>query len=75
MRFLLDENVSFRVAVPTARAYDAMIAATAMSRDLPVYTCNPSDFLAIDGLTVVAITVPADSSGDRPGRTSVPEIA
>ncbi|CAN5847500.1 hypothetical protein BH23GEM9_BH23GEM9_04560 [soil metagenome] len=25
----------------SARAYDALIAATALSRDLPVYTCNP----------------------------------
>jgi tRNA(fMet)-specific endonuclease VapC len=44
---------------PSARAYDAMIAATAMSKGLPVYTCNPSDFAAIDGLNVVAIPVPA----------------
>src|ERR1700734_1491400 len=28
----------------TARAYDAMIAATALANGLPVYTCNPSDF-------------------------------
>ncbi len=43
---------------PTARAYDAMIAATAMAHSLPVYTCNPSDFTGIDGLTVVAVPVP-----------------
>jgi tRNA(fMet)-specific endonuclease VapC len=43
---------------PAARAYDAMIAATAISKDLPVYTCNPADFAAIDGLTVVAVPVP-----------------
>ena len=43
---------------PAARAYDAMIAATAISRDLPIYTCNPADFAAIDGLTVVAVGVP-----------------
>jgi tRNA(fMet)-specific endonuclease VapC len=48
---------------PSARAYDAMIAATAMSKDLPVYTCNPSDFAAIDGLSVVAIPVPAAGPG------------
>lgn len=41
-----------------ARAYDAMIAATAMAHDLPVYTCNPDDFAGIDGLTVVAVAVP-----------------
>ena len=43
---------------PSARAYDAMIAATAISRDLPVYTCNPADFTGIDGLTVIAVPVP-----------------
>jgi hypothetical protein len=44
----------------TARTYDAMIAATALANDLPVYTCNPTDFSGIDGLDVVAIPVPAD---------------
>jgi tRNA(fMet)-specific endonuclease VapC len=39
----------------TARAYDAMIAATALANGLPVYTCNPSDFNGIDGLEVVAV--------------------
>jgi tRNA(fMet)-specific endonuclease VapC len=42
----------------TARTYDAMIAATAVANDLPVYTCNPSDFNGIDGLEVVAVSVP-----------------
>lgn len=42
----------------TARAYDAMIAAIALANDLPVYTCNPADFDGIDGLTVVAVSVP-----------------
>jgi predicted nucleic acid-binding protein len=42
----------------SARAYDAMIAATAVACGLPVYTCNPRDFEAIDGLTVVAIDAP-----------------
>jgi tRNA(fMet)-specific endonuclease VapC len=41
-----------------ARAYDAMIAATALANDLPVYTCNPGDFTAIDGLDIVAVPVP-----------------
>lgn len=41
-----------------ARAYNAMIAATALANDLPVYTCNPEDFSGIDGLEVVAIPVP-----------------
>ncbi|HUB40551.1 MAG TPA: type II toxin-antitoxin system VapC family toxin [Streptosporangiaceae bacterium] len=44
---------------PAARAYDAMIAATALSQQLPVYTCNPDDFSKIDGLTVVPVAVPA----------------
>ncbi len=43
---------------PSARAYDAMIAATAISRELPVYTCSPADFAGIDGLTVVAVPIP-----------------
>jgi tRNA(fMet)-specific endonuclease VapC len=43
---------------PAARAYDAMIAATALSQQLPVYTCNPDDFDKIDGLTVVPVAVP-----------------
>jgi len=42
----------------TARAYDAMIAATAVAADLPVHTCNPSDFAGIDGLEVVAVPHP-----------------
>jgi hypothetical protein len=41
-----------------ARAYDALIAATAIANRLPVYTCNPVDFARIDGLEVVAIPHP-----------------
>lgn len=41
-----------------ARAYDAMIAATAVANDLPVYTCNPGDFSGIDGLEIIAVPVP-----------------
>jgi hypothetical protein len=44
----------------SARAYDAMIAATALANDLPLYTCNPVYFLGIDGLSVIAVPVPAD---------------
>jgi tRNA(fMet)-specific endonuclease VapC len=40
-----------------ARAYDAMIAATAVAHELPVYTCNPGDFRGIDGLEVVPVAV------------------
>jgi hypothetical protein len=42
----------------SARVYDAMIAATALAHDLPVYTCNPDDFAGIDGLDVVVVPVP-----------------
>jgi tRNA(fMet)-specific endonuclease VapC len=40
------------------RAYDVMVAATALANGLPLYTCNPKDFGGIDGLTVVAVPVP-----------------
>jgi len=35
-----------------ARAFDALIAATALSRGIPVYTMNPADFANIAGLEV-----------------------
>jgi predicted nucleic acid-binding protein len=41
-----------------ARAFDTLIAATALSRGLPVYTCNPADFAGIDGLVVHAVPQP-----------------
>lgn len=40
-----------------ARSYDAMIAATALANDLPIYTANAEDFRDIDGLDVVAVEV------------------
>lgn len=43
---------------PTARTFDAMIAATALAHHLPVHTCNPQDFEGIDDLTVVAVQHP-----------------
>ncbi|MFN9116762.1 MAG: type II toxin-antitoxin system VapC family toxin [Gemmatimonas sp.] len=43
---------------PAARSYDAMIAATALANALPVYTCNPDDFMGIDGLDVIAVPPP-----------------
>lgn len=49
----------------TARTYDAMIAATAVANDLPVYTCNPNDFNGIDGLEVVAVPAPEDPSASE----------
>lgn len=39
----------------SARSYDAMIAATALANGLPIYTCNPDDFMGIDGLEVSAV--------------------
>jgi hypothetical protein len=46
----------------TARAYDALIAATAMAHQLPVYTCNAADFQGIDGLEVVPVKLPQQAS-------------
>jgi hypothetical protein len=43
---------------PAARTYDAMIAATAISNELPVHTSNPKDFTAIEELTVIAVPHP-----------------
>lgn len=42
----------------SARAYDAMIAAIAIANELPLYTCNPDDFIGIEGLLVVAVAHP-----------------
>ncbi len=41
----------------SARAYDAMIAATAIANELPLYTCNPADFAGITGLDVVVVPI------------------
>ncbi|MGI8537234.1 MAG: type II toxin-antitoxin system VapC family toxin [Mycobacteriales bacterium] len=41
---------------PAARSYDAMIAAVALSRGLPLYTANPRDFSGIADLIVVAVS-------------------
>ena len=43
---------------PSARSYDAMIAAVAVANDVPLFTCNPDDFAGIEGLTVVPIPHP-----------------
>ena len=43
---------------PAARAYDALIAATAIANGLPLYTCNPGDFADIDGLDIHVVPVP-----------------
>jgi predicted nucleic acid-binding protein len=43
---------------PAARAYDALIAATAIANGLPLYTCNPGDFDGIADLQVRPIAQP-----------------
>jgi len=42
----------------SARAFEAMIAATAIANDLPLFTCNPSDFENIDDLDLRPIPLP-----------------
>ncbi|WP_235928121.1 type II toxin-antitoxin system VapC family toxin [Goekera deserti] len=43
---------------PSARAFDALIAATAIANGLPLYTVNPDDFASVSELTVHAIPHP-----------------
>ena len=43
---------------PAARAFDALIAATAIANGLAVYTCNPRDYAEIEDLGVVHLTHP-----------------
>ena len=45
-----------------ARAYDALIAATAVAHQLPVYTCNAADFEGIEDLQVVPVRLRDDGS-------------
>jgi len=41
------------------RAFDLLVAATALAADLPLYTCNPDDFDGLEDLVeVVALRVP-----------------
>jgi tRNA(fMet)-specific endonuclease VapC len=42
----------------SARAYDAMIAAIAISRRLPLYTCDPDGYVGIEGLELVPVPHP-----------------
>ena len=41
-----------------ARSYDAMIAATAIANELPLYTVNPDDFARIEGLDLRPVPHP-----------------
>jgi predicted nucleic acid-binding protein len=43
---------------PAARAYDALIAASAIAEGVPLYTCNPGDFAGIDDLDVRVVPHP-----------------
>lgn len=43
---------------PSARALDALIAATAIAGQLPLYTCNARDYLGIDDLDLVELSHP-----------------
>ena len=43
---------------PSARAFDALIAATAIANQLPLYTCNPRDYAGIKDLDLVEVTHP-----------------
>lgn len=49
----------------TARAFDAMIAATAIAQGLPLYTANPGDYAGIDHLDVVAVPAPMPPPSPR----------
>ncbi len=42
----------------SSRAYDALIAATAIAHGLPLYTANPDDFTAITELQLVEVPHP-----------------
>jgi len=46
------------------RSFDAMIAATAIARGLPLFTANAKDFAGIEGLDVVSITGVTGVTGD-----------
>lgn len=49
---------------PAARAYDALIAASAIANGLPLFTCNPTDFEGITGLDVRAVPHPDLAVGE-----------
>jgi tRNA(fMet)-specific endonuclease VapC len=41
----------------TARSFDALIAATALSQGLPLYTSNPADFEGVEDLEIVPVAL------------------
>jgi hypothetical protein len=43
---------------PKARAFDALIAATAIARAMPLFTCNPADFSGIPDLDLRRVPHP-----------------
>jgi tRNA(fMet)-specific endonuclease VapC len=47
---------------PAARAYDALIAVSAIAYDLPLYSCNPSDLGAIPRLDLRTVPTPITAS-------------
>lgn len=49
-----------------ARAYDALIAAIAIARDLPLYTVNPDDFRGVGRLKLRPVAQPGESTGADP---------
>lgn len=51
-----------------ARAFDALIAATAKAANLPLYTFNPRDLVGVTGLEVVALPVEQPADDDRGAR-------
>ena len=53
---------------PAARTFDALIAATALANNLPLYTVNPGDFTGIDGVEVVALPHPDSNLGESEAR-------
>jgi predicted nucleic acid-binding protein len=54
---------------PRRRAVDLMIAATAITAELPLYTTNPDDFAGLEHLvTVIHVTRPAVPNERQTGR-------
>jgi len=43
---------------PAVRAYDALLAATAIAQGMPSYTCNPADFDGIPQLDLRPVPHP-----------------